>query len=295
MAAEQPSNYLDRLFPPRSTELRDISPDQIEPSPFQARREFDQETLEELASSIKQYGILTRVRVRKHPIIEGNFQLVFGERRLRAAKMANLIAVPCEIVDYSDEEMKEIGLIENIQRKNLTPFEEAILFRQLNEQDHTRYSIRQIAERIGKNKSYVEDRLTLLRLPSDVLQLLDDHVDVSLRSLQEIAKVPTPEERAPILQRVRAHKMSTQEVRDIARHAIETSKKNADFHGTIEGAVFEQIINKAVRRQQTAFKLLKTAIESYRSEPTLKKKEQLLQQIKAINTQTKELEETLLS
>src|SRR5262249_53442557 len=146
----------------------------IEPSPFQARQHFSNEELEELAKSLQFQGMLSRIRVRPHPEKEGTYQLVYGERRLRAAKLLDWSTVPCEVADYTDDELIEMGLAENLQRENLEPLDEARLFRDLLDRPDKRYSIRTLADRIGKHKNYVEERLALLRLPDDVRQILEE-------------------------------------------------------------------------------------------------------------------------
>jgi ParB-like chromosome segregation protein Spo0J len=122
--------------------------------------------------------------------------------------------VPCEIAEHSDDEMIEIGLAENIQRRDLEPLEEAHAFRTLI--DFRGYSIRRLAERIGKDKSYIEDRLALLRTPDDVQSLIHQRPD-ALRIAREIAKLDTPVERQPLIDAVIAGKLNTEDVRTIVR------------------------------------------------------------------------------
>jgi ParB family chromosome partitioning protein len=210
---------VEALFAPRlsaqQTELRDIPIDRLRPNPFQARRTFAD--LEELAEAIKAQGFITRLRVRPDPTEPGAFQLVFGERRLRAARLAGLTVLPCEIAQHSDEELIEIGLAENIQRQDLHPLEEAHAFQLfLHERG---YSIRRLAERIGKDKSYIEDRLALLRVPDDVQEMVIHRPD-SLRAAREIAKLPTSEARQPLIEGVAGGQLNTTQVRTIVRQLV---------------------------------------------------------------------------
>ncbi len=202
------------LLPQRRPVVQDIPIDRIAPNPFQARRSFDD--LDELAEAIRVQGFTSRLRVRPHPESAHQFQIVYGERRLRAAHLAGLLAVPCDIADHSDTEMIEIGLAENIQRRDLTPLEEARAFRTLI--DERTYSVRRLAERIGKDKSYVENRLTLLRVPDDVQHMVEQRPD-SLRAAREIARLDDAGARAPLIAGVIAGELTTEAVREAVREA----------------------------------------------------------------------------
>ena len=195
---------------------QDLPIDRIRPNPFQARTNF--EGINDLAQSIRMHGFTSRLRLRRDPGDPRFFQLVFGERRLRAAKDAGLTKVPCDIAEHSDEELIEIGLTENIQRRDLGPIEEAHAFRTLI--DRRGYTHSQLAERIGKDRSYVEDRLALLRAPEDVQTLVAERPD-TLRAAREIAKVATVEERRPLIAGVAAGNLSQHAVRTLVREAIE--------------------------------------------------------------------------
>lgn len=194
----------------RITFPQEIAVDLIEPNPFQPRKNFDEGELNGLAEAIRQQGFTSRLRVRQHPTRPRTFQLVYGERRLRAATRAGLDAVPCDVADHTDDELIEIGLAENIQRRDLDPLEEAHAFQTFITERG--YSVRRLAERIGKDKSYVEDRLALLRTPEDVQQMVAQRPD-SLRAAREIAKVASPAERAPLIAGVVGGELSTATVR----------------------------------------------------------------------------------
>ena len=204
---------LEQLSQSRALSLQDIPEDRIVPNPFQARKTFD---VGELAAAIREHGFVSRLRVRRAPGRDDYFQLVYGERRLRAARLAGLTMIPCEIADHTDSDLIEIGLAENIQRHDLDPLEEARAFQTFI--DERGYSIRGLAERIGKDKSYVEDRLKLLQAPDDVQQMVAQRPD-SLRAAREIAKLDAPAERAPLIAGVLAGSINTADVREIVREA----------------------------------------------------------------------------
>jgi ParB family chromosome partitioning protein len=203
---------IEALAAPRPAITRNIPTSRIRPNPFQPRQDFSD--LDELANAIRAHGFTSRLRVRPDLNESGYFQLVFGERRLRAAIIAGLTEVPCEVAEHTDEDMIEIGLAENIQRRDLTPLEEAQAFQRFI--DQRGYSIRQLAERIGKDKGYIENRLALLRTPDDVQEMLAQRPD-AMRVAREIAKLPTPEQRQPLIAGVVAGTLNTQEVSTIVR------------------------------------------------------------------------------
>ncbi|HEX6288124.1 MAG TPA: ParB/RepB/Spo0J family partition protein [Herpetosiphonaceae bacterium] len=210
----------------RQTELGDIAVDRIRPNPFQARHTFS--GIDELAQVIRAQGFTTRLRVRRDPGDPGAFQLVYGERRLRAAKQAGLTMIPCEIADHTDEELIEIGLAENIQRQDLDPLEEAQAFRTFMEQRG--YTIVRLADRIGKDRSYVESRLALLRTPEDVQQMVAQRPD-TIRAAREIAKLPTADERRPLIEGMLVGTLSKEDVRAIVRETGEAADEQAGRAG----------------------------------------------------------------
>lgn len=136
---------------------------QIRPNPYQPRKIFDDEALKELSQSIKQHGVFTPILVKKS--IQG-YDLIAGERRLRASKLAGMSDIPAIIVDLNDQEMMEIALLENIQRENLNGIEEAKAYEQLIQR--LNYTQEQLANRVGKSREHITNTLRLLKLPEDV-------------------------------------------------------------------------------------------------------------------------------
>lgn len=146
------------------SQVSEISVDQIQPNRAQPRTSFDEAALEELAESIRYYGVLQPLLVRALP--DGKYELVAGERRLRAAKMAGLHTVPVLVRKYTLEQMTEIALIENVQRENLNPIEEARAYQLLMEKFGLTQE--QLSERIGRSRSHIANFLRLMRLPDRV-------------------------------------------------------------------------------------------------------------------------------
>lgn len=142
----------------------------IEPNPDQPRREFDRQALEELAESIREKGIIQPIIVERKD--SGGFVIVAGERRYRAAKLAGLEEIPALIKNYGDEERLEIALIENIQRTDLKPIEEALAYQKLIEMKG--YTQEQLAKKLGKQRSTVANALRLLKLPDEIKELIEE-------------------------------------------------------------------------------------------------------------------------
>jgi len=144
--------------------------ERISPNMDQPRRSFNEDDLKDLAASLRERGVLQPLIVRPDPRNAGDYQIVAGERRWRAAQLAQLHDVPVIIREYSDEEMLEVAIIENIQREDLNPVEEARGYQQLMSRfNHTQ---EQLAEGMGKSRSYLANSMRLLQLPDDVLDLL---------------------------------------------------------------------------------------------------------------------------
>ena len=198
------------LMQPKRTVQRDVPIDRIRPNPFQARRTFT--GIDELAQAIRTHGFISRLRVRPDPVDAGYFQMVYGERRWRAAQAAGLTEIPCDLAEHSDEELIEVGLLENVQREDLNPLEEARMLKHLI--DQRGYSVRSLAERLGKSKGYVDNRLALLRAPEDVQQMVMMRPD-TVASARLIAQLPTPAERQPLIEGLTRGSLAAKDVRDV--------------------------------------------------------------------------------
>ena len=141
-----------------------IPVDAVEPTPFQPRMSFDQTALEELAASIKTLGLIQPITVRR--MMDGHYQIISGERRFRACRLAGMSSVPAYVRDANDQGMLEMALVENIQREDLDPIELAVSYQRL--MDECQLTQDQMAERVGKNRSTVANMLRLLKLPAKV-------------------------------------------------------------------------------------------------------------------------------
>ncbi len=214
---------LSQIEKPRAL---DLAVERIDPNPFQARKAFVD--IDDLEQSIRSHGFTSRLRVRPHPTIEGRFQLVYGERRLRAAIAAGLTQIPVEVAAHRDDEMIEIGLVENIQRADLQPLEEAAALKAL--MDRTGYSIRQLAERIGKSPGYVQGRLEVLRAPVDVREMVVERPD-TLQAARVLARLPDAAARREIIAGLRDGSLTGEVAVVHARALIDATPASPDQAG----------------------------------------------------------------
>ena len=141
----------------------------IRPNPYQPRKTFDKQALQEMADSIRQYGVFQPILVRK--AVSG-YDLIAGERRLRASKLAGKETIPAVVVDFDDQKMMEISLLENIQREDLTPIEEANAYNQLIKKYH--YTQEDLAKQLGKSRTNITNVLRLLNLPKEVQKMVSE-------------------------------------------------------------------------------------------------------------------------
>jgi ParB family chromosome partitioning protein len=174
----------------RSVGVRIVHIERIEPNPEQPRLVFEQDALDELAASIREHGVLQPILVR--PLGPNTYQIVAGERRWRASRQAGLDTIPALIEEIDDETALEIAIIENLQREDLTPLDEAAMFdRMVHERG---YSIRKLADKLGKDKGYLENRLRLADAPPEIRELVSLRKD-SLSHAYELMKVEDPKKR----------------------------------------------------------------------------------------------------
>ena len=197
---ELPASIISLLTPEgasRSHGVRNVPIDRIEANPQQPRMTMDEATLQELAASIVEHGILQPILVR--PVEDGRYQLIAGERRWRAGRIAGLAEIPAIIDEIDDDTALEIAIIENLQREDLSPLDEALMFERMTT-DHG-YSLRKLAQKLGKDKGYIENRLRLADAPSEIKQLVSLRKD-SLSHAYELLKVDDPKKRRRLAEQV---------------------------------------------------------------------------------------------
>ena len=237
------------------SDVKELPVSEIRPNPYQPRKTFNEDALNELAESIKNYGVFQPIIVKKS--IKG-YDLIAGERRLRASKLAGRETIPAIIKDFSDDQMREIALLENLQRENLTPIELAWAYKGIIESLHIRQE--DLADKIGKSRSHVTNTLGLLRLPEEIQnQILDNKIsmghakilskidddykvkefadrivnnNISVRELEEISKEEEVKKKVPI---VRKNKVSDYdyietELRDILDTKVIVKDKKIEIY-----------------------------------------------------------------
>jgi len=195
--------------PGRALSVRQIPVDRIESNPEQPRLAFDEATLEELSASIREHGVLQPILVR--PLGGNRFQLIAGERRWRASRAAGLETVPALVEDIDDDTALEISIIENLQREDLSPLDEAAMYdRMIREHG---YSVRKLAQKLGKDKGYLENRLRLADAPPEVRQLVSVRKD-TLSHAYELLKVDDQRKRRRLAEQVARGELSLVKLRE---------------------------------------------------------------------------------
>lgn len=209
-----PDPVIAANFPPDKelrNSLREISIDTISPNPYQARMVWDQEELADLAKSIKANGVIQPIIVRPD---RSGYQLIAGERRLRASQLASLTTIPALVREASDEQLLELALIENIHRTNLNPIERAKAYQNyLNTFSLTQA---EAAQRLGEDRSVIANYLRLLDLPNEVKQMLIDG-QLTMGHARAILALPTDELRQRLANRAMAGRLSVREVERLVR------------------------------------------------------------------------------
>ena len=211
----------------------------VEPNRTQPRKQFDEDALVELSESIKQFGILQPLLVSD----KGDYyEIIAGERRWRAAKLAGLKEVPVIIKEFNDQQVVEISLIENIQREDLNPIEEAMAYKRLINE----FKLKQdsIAERVSKSRTAVTNSLRLLKLDERVQQMLIDEM-ISAGHARAILAIPDKDKQASVAMKVFDEKLSVRETEKLVKHIVEPPKKKAEKQvNTAEDAIYESLEEK---------------------------------------------------
>ena len=195
---------------------------EVEPNREQPRKKFDEDGLIELADSIRQYGVLQPLLVQKR---DGYYEIIAGERRWRAAKMAGLKEIPVIIKDFTDQEIVEISLIENIQRENLNPIEEALAFKRLLNEFHLKQD--EVAERVSKSRTAVTNSIRLLKLDERVQQMLIDDM-ISTGHARSLLAVEDHELQYKLAQKVFDEKLSVRDIEKLMKSFSKEEKKKKE-------------------------------------------------------------------
>lgn len=210
---EDSESYLDKNIEPQAVNnINEIPLDSIEVNPFQPRQYFDQDALKELAESIKIQGIIQPITVRQ--LEQGRYQIISGERRFQASKMAGLDGIPAYVRTADDQQMLEMALIENIQRENLNAIEVALSYQRLI----TECSLKQdaLGERVGKNRATVNNYLRLLKLPPDIQIAIRDN-KISMGHARAIINIDNVDTQLSIFKKILNEDLSVRKVEELVR------------------------------------------------------------------------------
>ena len=210
----------------------------IEPNREQPRKKFDEDALQELSESIKQYGILQPLLVSDK---KDYYEIVAGERRWRAAKMAGLKEVPVVVKEFSTQEIVEISLIENIQREDLNPVEEAMAYKRLIDEFHLKQD--EIAERVSKSRTAVTNSMRLLKLDARVQQMMVDEM-ISAGHARAILAISDPEQQYNAAMKVFDEKLSVRETEKLVKSILTPTKKKPVVSNPTEDAIYESLEEK---------------------------------------------------
>jgi ParB family chromosome partitioning protein len=191
----------------------------VEPNREQPRKNFDEDALQELADSIKQFGLLQPILVQDR---KDYYEIIAGERRWRAAKLAGLKEVPVIIRNYSDQEIVEISLIENIQREDLNPIEEAQAYKRLLEEFNLKQD--EVAERVSKSRTAVTNSMRLLKLTDAVQQMIIDGM-ISTGHARALIPIENSEQQLQLAQRIFDEKLSVREVEKLVKSVLKPEEK----------------------------------------------------------------------
>ena len=210
-----------------SSNLNEIDVTEIEPNPNQPRREFDQEALQELASSIRELGIIQPITL--HKTTSGKYQIIAGERRWRASQLAGLTKIPAYIVTVEDENVMEMALVENIQREDLNAIEIALAYQHLAEKGGMTQA--RISERVGKSRTDVTNHMRLLKLPAQVQMALKEH-EIDMGHARALLAIDSPSIQIRLFKEIQKEGYSVRKVEELVQ-----ALKNGDDIKTSKGKI----------------------------------------------------------
>ena len=210
---------------------------EVEPNRDQPRKNFDEDALLELSDSIKQFGVLQPLLVRKR---KDYYEIIAGERRWRAAKLAGIKEVPVIEKEYTDQEILEIGLIENIQRENLNPIEEAIAYKRLLEEFNLKQD--EVAERVSKSRTAVTNSMRLLKLSDKVQQMIIDDM-ISTGHARALLAIDDPELQYTLANKIFDEKLSVRETEKLVKE-IKNPKKPKEKKPVANSFIYQDLEEK---------------------------------------------------
>lgn len=248
-------NFEKDIVEESEKDVTEINIDDIRSNPYQPRKTFDIESLNELARSIKEYGVVQPIIVKKS--IKG-YELVAGERRTKAAKIAGLKKIPAIIKDFDDQEMMEIALVENIQREDLNPIDEATSISNIIKLRG--YTQEEFANKFGKSRTYVTNILGLLKLPDEVKKLVEKR-SLSMSHARVLSKIDDDDKVIDLAKKVITDSLSVHDLEKMSQEEKQTNNKvKTKSNYDTKYRMFENIIMDALN---TKVRVHKNKIEVY--------------------------------
>jgi len=224
--------------------IRNIALSKIKSNRYQPRKSFNEESLNELAESIKKHGVIQPIVVKAEG---GNFEVIVGERRLRAAKIAGFSEIPAVVKEYRDDELLEIALIENIQREDLNPIEEAMAYKMILERQNITQE--ELSKRVGKSRSYIANMVRLLELPEEVKEGVSRGT-ISVGQAKALLGIKDQSKLLEMYRRIEKEGMSVREVEHAVRKNVSRgtfqSQKKEPFIEDFENRLREKLGTKVV-------------------------------------------------
>jgi len=234
-----------------STEIKYLPLNSIKPNPYQPRKNFNRKALEELSQSIKTYGLIQPISVRK--LCDESYELIAGERRLRASEIAELSEIPAIVVDYKDKDSAIVALIENLQREDLNFIEEAEgYFNLINDHGFTQ---QELAEKLAKNQSTIANKLRILRLPDDIKKSLIEN-KLTERHARALLKLPDADLQRKVLEKIIKNDLNVKKteklIEDILDDLIKEEEKETKQN--VKSLINFRIYLNTIKNAYTAIK-----------------------------------------
>ena len=236
-------------------EIVELNLDDLRSNPYQPRRTFDEEALQELSSSIKEYGVFQPIIAKKS--IKGH-EIVAGERRVLASRMAGLDKIPAIVKEFSDEEMMEIALLENLQRENLNAMEEAMAYKKI--QQSLNITQEELAKKVGKSRSHVTNMMGLLNLPEEVKDMILTK-EISMGHARILSKLDDKEQIKKLANDVIEKKLSVRQLEDITNSPIDFQRKKEIKRKERDGSEYSYIENALCDKLGTKVRIKKNKLE----------------------------------
>lgn len=234
--------------------IQNVKLDELRSNPYQPRKTFDEEALQELSDSIKEHGVFQPIIVKKG--IKG-YEIIAGERRVKASIMAGLKEIPAIVRDFNDQEMMEIALLENLQRENLTAIEEANAYKKL--QENLNITQEELAKRLGKSRSHITNMLGLLSLPNDIQKDVQEK-NISMAHARILSKLENKKQQEELVKKIKKEKISVHELENMTSNE-KYERKNKISKTSNAKNEYQFIENELCEKLGTKVKIKKNKIE----------------------------------